>query len=274
MPSSINVYFLPSAASAKSLEGHCAVVIDVLRATTTIVQALSAGADCVVPCLTVEEAVEEATAWAADENRSSALSSRLLAGERDCIRVARFDMGNSPLEYTSEVVKEKEIVFTTTNGTAAMLHCAQARSVLLAAFTNLTAICQRLEQEEAVEIICSGTNGQLTREDVLLAGAIAARLSSTDSSSTQRTSAEKKRSKKKQSLNDAARIAIAGWRELAISDASAAACETLAKEFESTLGGRNLLRVGQGADLIAAAEIDRWAAVPEFSSAQSRIFLS
>src|SRR5438132_10850132 len=106
------------------------VVIDVLRAAPTIFQALAAGATEVVPCLEVEEAKKIAVQIA---------RSAILGGERGGKQIPDFDLGNSPAEYTPERVAGKTVVFTTTNGTRAMLRCEAARRVLIAAFTNLSA---------------------------------------------------------------------------------------------------------------------------------------
>lgn len=249
--------------SSEELGDRCAIVIDVLRATTTIVQALAAGATRVWPCRTVDEARATAAKGSAEPEANS---TRLLAGERDCIRVAGFDLGNSPAEYEQEVVDGREIVFTTTNGTAAMLRCQAARRIFLAAFTNLSAVVRLVESEPVVEIVCSGTNGSTTREDVLLAGALVAGLTKLNGDSA---------------LNDEARIALAAWQELGLAGAARSSgvaeqggggdSAKLAQAFEETLGGRNLLQVGSASDLVEAAQIDRWPIVPEFVASTGQI---
>ena len=95
------------------------VVIDVLRASTTLITALAAGAREIIPCVEVEQARDEAAQFAADEV--------LLAGEREALPIEGFDLGNSPAEYTPEQVAGKTIVFTTTNGTHALAKCGRAR---------------------------------------------------------------------------------------------------------------------------------------------------
>src|SRR5262245_18694621 len=159
----LDVYLLPDLAEPAALAGKTVVVIDVLRATTTIIRALAAGAREVVPCLEVEEA----------RRISSELgSAAILGGERGGVPIPGFDLGNSPAEYTRERVGGKTVVFTTTNGTRAMQRCKLAGRVLLGAFVNFSAICRELSGTDEIAIVCAGTDGHVTREDTLLAGAI------------------------------------------------------------------------------------------------------
>src|SRR5262245_17681938 len=102
----LDVYLLPDLAEPAALAAKTVVVIDVLRATTTIVHALAAGAREVVPCLEVEEARQVAA-------RLGKVA--VLRGERGGVAIAGFDVGNSPAEYTRERVGGKTVVFTTTN---------------------------------------------------------------------------------------------------------------------------------------------------------------
>src|SRR3954447_24007137 len=117
------VHLLPALVEPETLRDQTVVVVDVLRATTTIVHALAAGARAVVPCLEVEEARQRAANLPA--------GSAVLGGERQGLRIEGFDLGNSPTEYTPERVAGKTVVFTTTNGTRAMLHARGARRVVL-----------------------------------------------------------------------------------------------------------------------------------------------
>ncbi len=187
----VDVYFLPQLVEPESLAGGVSVVIDVLRATTTITAALAAGARDVVPCLEVDEARAAAANLPAGQ--------AVLGGERDGLRIAGFALGNSPREYTPDAVGGKTLVFTTTNGTRAMWHAQSADEVWLAAFVNLSTVAQACEGRKRVDLICSGTAGKITREDVLLAGAIVAHL-------TARAAA---------ALNDQAAIARAAWLQVA-----------------------------------------------------------
>ena len=227
-----NVFFLPKLINSDTIDGSCCVIIDVLRATTTIVTAFANGARSIIPCLSIEQATEIA-------NQQQVL----LGGERNCVKPETFDLGNSPTEYSSDVVKDIDIAFTTTNGTKAMLACARADKLLLAAFSNLSAITSSTAQESTLNIICSGTNGEITLEDVLLAGAIV-------------------HSRKEQSrtgVNDQATLALNAWEEIIASDVPAT---SLLDKMKESRGGRNLLQVDKVADVQFAANIDTTSMIP------------
>ncbi len=167
--SQVQVALLPSAIHGIDLAGSVAVVIDVLRATTTIVHALAAGAKEVVPCSEVSEAI-------AIRDRLGRESCRL-GGERHGLLIDGFDLDNSPFSYTPDTVAGKTVGFTTTNGTRALAAVRAADTTLIAAFVNLDAITERLRNDgRPAWILCAGTDGQVTAEDVLVAGSIAASL--------------------------------------------------------------------------------------------------
>lgn len=250
MARQLNVYLLPSLATQEQLAGRTAVVIDVLRATTTITCALAAGAESVVPCLEVEEARRVAAEFGADA---------VLGGERGGERIEGFDFGNSPTEYTAEKVQGRTVVFTTTNGTRAMRHCQRANRILLGSFVNLTALVEMLADEPAMDLVCAGTDGEITSEDVLLAGAVAERFGDAI-------------------LNDQARIARSAWRDTNSTgcesgDASAAQ-HAVYRAISNGLGARNLARLGFEDDIQFAADVDRFDVVPELDTRSWRIRLA
>ena len=158
----LNVYPLPDLLVPEKAAGDAAVVIDVLRASTTITYALAAGDREVIPCLEVADALAAAEAFAAE--------ARILGGERGGERIDGFDLGNSPEEYTPQRVAGKSVVFTTTNGTRAALCVQSAGEILIAGFVNATAVVQRLLDRQRIHIVCAGTRGQKSEDDVLLAG--------------------------------------------------------------------------------------------------------
>ncbi len=161
----IHVHLSPSLVPAERFVGGVAVVIDVLRATTTMVYALAAGCDRIRPCATVEEARHLADHLPAGKV--------LLCGEREGLQLPGFDAGNSPREFTCARCKGMAIVLTTSNGTRALLHAAAAERVLIAAFTNYSAVCEQLRHEKRpIHILCAGESGGVALEDTLLAGAI------------------------------------------------------------------------------------------------------
>src|ERR1700687_4912147 len=168
----VQVHLLPSLALPGRLTGGLAVVIDVLRATTTIIHALAAGCTAVRPCGEVEEAREMAGTMRAGRV--------LLAGERGGVPLSGFDLGNSPREFTPRVCRNATLVLTTTNGTRALLRAAEAERVLVAGFVNYSAVCEQLRSDaRPIHIICAGTDGAVTLEDTLLAGALVDFLSET-----------------------------------------------------------------------------------------------
>lgn len=172
------VLFTPAdfqALPQRDLSGSTCVVLDVLRATTTLLTALAAGAESIVPAASIAEAL---AARAADP-------AALLAGERDGVRITAavsggpdFDLGNSPREFTREVVAGRRIIATTTNGTRALRACAGARHVLAASLRNVGAVARWLVAHPSPEclIVCSGTYEDAAYEDVVGAGALVQRL--------------------------------------------------------------------------------------------------
>lgn len=142
-------------------KGKIVVVIDVLRATSTICTALASGARSVVPVLSLEEAL------------SYKAKGYLAGAERDGEKVSGFDFGNSPLEYASDVVNGKDIVLTTTNGTRCIRMSEDADEVLVGSFLNLGVLCEHLKKsQKPVVLFCAGWKGKVNMEDSLYAGAV------------------------------------------------------------------------------------------------------
>ena len=160
----IDVFFTPGELN-KSLTGRVAAVIDVLRATSTIVETLANGARSVYPTATMDEAVRIAQNLGRKEV--------LLCGERGSKRIEGFDLGNSPLEFTRDVVEDKMVVMTTTNGTPALVAGSTADKCVVAAFLNLDAVATVLAQEDKpIVILCSGREGRFSLDDALCAGVL------------------------------------------------------------------------------------------------------
>lgn len=170
----------------EDLRGKVAVVIDVLRATTVIVTALSNGARWIKTVATIEEAWQLAS------------EDVLLGGERHALPIDGFDFSNSPLEYTAERVQDKGIALTTTNGTLALSKCRTAQEVLIGSFINHMAVTEYLSKQNLpVEMVCAGTNGEFSLDDFLCAGIICQTLQKTG----------------KYSFDDLGRLAIQTWME-------------------------------------------------------------
>jgi 2-phosphosulfolactate phosphatase len=235
----IAVHLSPLLVAPEALRGRAVVVIDVLRATTTMVHALAAGARAVLSSLEVEEARSRARAEGADA---------ILGGERGGLPIAGFDLGNSPGEYTRGAVAGRVVVFTTSNGTRALERSRRARRVLVGAFTNLSAVCAALRAEPRVDILCAGQAGEVARDDVLLAGALVERLEGGHAGP---------------SLHDGARIARDLWRGRGPGPLAAALADSSS--------GRRLLEIGRAADIEAAAEIDLAAIAPELDLETGRV---
>lgn len=237
----LRVHLLPALVEPADMAGRTVIVVDVLRATTTICHALAAGAACVVPCLEIDEARATA-AKLGNEAR--------LGGERLGRRIEGFDFGNSPTEYTRESVGGRTVVFTTTNGTRALRRASQAGEVLLGAFVNLSAVVQAVAERERVDILCAGTGGVVTAEDGLFAGAVVERIGLPAAG-----------------FNDQALLVCDAWRTFASSGRS------LAAALRECQGGRNLIAEGFDADIDTAAMIDARPVVPRLDLATGRITL-
>ena len=254
MNRTLHVHLLPSLVQPEELADKTVVVIDVLRATTTIVYALAAGASEVIPCLEIDEARNAAAAKP---------GTAILGGERGGKLIAGFDLGNSPTEYTREKVGGKTVVFTTTNGTRAMMRCRSARRVLIGSFVNFSALCRELASEPAVEIVCAGTDGEVTREDTLLAGAIVEELTRQDPHPGPLPEGEGEIQ-----FNDQAEIAADAWRA-AIGTLTGQS--PLSSAIRHSRGGRNLIEIGQENDIDIAAQLDKFDIVPELDLPNWRI---
>lgn len=216
-----------------------AVVIDTLRFTSTAVVALHAGAESI----SVAGEVDEAIRLGAQLGRNS-----LLCGERHCHRIENFHLGNSPLEYVSEVVGSRPLVFSTTNGTRAVEAVKAAPCILLGSLLNRTAVAQQLLQHSSgtVWIVCAGTDGEIALEDVLAAGAILSGLQSRSAI---------------QLGNDSAWLALKTFESIARDDIE----ENLRASMTFAAGGKNLVRAGYDRDIAEVARLDSFFIVPQNS---------
>jgi 2-phosphosulfolactate phosphatase len=141
------------------------IVIDVLRATSTICQALSAGFEDVVCAGEIGDA------------RALAGSGTALAGERDNVKIEGFDYGNSPREFVAGSDSRKRLVLTTTNGTRLLLAAAaRCDEVIVASLLNLDAVLAAAREAEEVAVLCAGVEGAFAIDDAYVAGRIAAAL--------------------------------------------------------------------------------------------------
>jgi 2-phosphosulfolactate phosphatase len=201
MASSVEVLFTPAEyrlLRERDLSHTTCVVFDILRATSTIVTALAAGAEGVVPVCEIKEAL----AW------RKGYPNALLAGERGGLRITDptgyFDFGNSPREFTAARVQGKIIVTTTTNGTRALMACADAEEIIVGSFLNLRATTNYLtsKSRQNICLVCAGTGEAAALEDTLAAGAMCDLLKSAAPANHLQDSAAIARSTFLQSRND------------------------------------------------------------------------
>jgi len=232
----IDVHFTPAGVGAGDLAGRGVVVIDVLRATTTIVTALANGAKAVIPAATSEEAVRLASNLEKD--------GVILAGERRSVKIEGFALGNSPREMTAAAVTGKTIVLATTNGTPALVATQGGDPVLVGAAANIKALAERaraiLDQRGNLVIVCGGRDKQFALEDAYVAGRLIKLI---------------RKGIRKLALNDAGLATVAlldqfdGWEEA----------------LEGSEAAQQLADAGLGDDVAFAARPDRFGVVPVYA---------
>jgi 2-phosphosulfolactate phosphatase len=162
----LEVCLTPALLDLYAIEDSIVVVIDILRATSSIVYGIDNGASAIIPVAQVEDCLKYTD------------QGYLLAAERNGEVVPGYDFGNSPFSYTAEKVGGKTVVLTTTNGTKA-LHLANARAhqVVIGSFLNLEAICAWLKrQDKSILLLCAGWKDNFNLEDTLFAGAVVTEL--------------------------------------------------------------------------------------------------
>jgi 2-phosphosulfolactate phosphatase len=213
------------------------VAVDVFRASTTIVTALANGARFVLPAADVEQALKLIEPYAANE--------ALLGGERDCQKIEGFRLGNSPREYARETVAGKVVIFTTTNGTNALLAARDAGAVLIGCFLNFSAVARTAAEWPAVTILCAGNDGQLSLEDFICAGGLVARLA-----------------KKTSALGDAALAARAAYRQVK---------DNLPQVLLASEHAQRLADLGFKPDLDLALRLDAVPTVPRFADGRVQV---
>ncbi len=166
----LEVFFTHGGVSETFVKGKLIAVVDVLRMSTTIAYAHANGCGRIVPV----ESVEAASKLAASLDKSVTL----LGGEREGKRIDGFDLGNSPLEYTREVVEGKNIILSTTNGTRTIAKARDAGEVIIACFANMGAVLEYMKRagNGLAGILCAGKQGRFALEDAVCAGMMVDRL--------------------------------------------------------------------------------------------------
>lgn len=216
-------------------------VIDVLRASTTIAVALSNGARNIVPFESSDEVVLRSKSYERGEVR--------LAGERKMLAVPGFDFGNSPREFTPDAVQGKTVLFSTTNGTAALVSVQGARDVVVASYVNFSAVLTLLRTAVRggtdVTIVCAGREGQFSLEDSACAGRFVRYLSA--------------RPEQPVKLNDAARAAFELERGFD---------DQIDRILSESVHGQALVEAGLGEDLPICGAVDSYPVIPIYSDRQ------
>ncbi len=233
----LDVAFTPAALTPAEVQGRTVFVIDILRATTTMCAALSHGAKAIIPVASTEEALRLAqTIGSVDV---------LLAGERNCVRIPGFQLGNSPREMSESAVRGKTLIVTTTNGTKALLACQGAAAVYTAAAANLGAAAERareaIEKDGGLLIVCGGREGAFSLDDAYCAGRLAeAALGSR---------------KPHRGMNDAAIASLDLVRRYG---------HRWERPLSYSRAGRELIRLGFREDVLASARLDAYPVLAHF----------
>jgi 2-phosphosulfolactate phosphatase len=237
----IEVLFTPHQVDEMYLREKTVVVIDVLRASTTVTAALYNGAKEIIPVATVESAMKIVGNLYGDV--------RLLGGERNGKMIEGFNLGNSPLEYTEERVFGKAIVYSTTNGSLAMVKARYAKVMVVASFVNLSAVAafvedvtgSRNEEASDITILCAGRNGFYSLEDSVCAGMLIEKLSARKPALTSE-------------CGDAGIVSLTMFKRHS---------RSLLKMLKNSEHGKYLSAIGYGDDLKFCAAVDSLPVVPQ-----------
>jgi 2-phosphosulfolactate phosphatase len=230
----VDVQFLPMGPPSEFLSNRAVVVIDVLRATSVIVHAISRGAMEIIPVITVDEAFRLAKTFPA--------GTTLLGGERGSQKIPGFDLGNSPREYVTERIGGKRVILTTTNGTRAFHAVSGGGQILVASFFNIAATAQRcFELGKDVLLFLSGDEGKFSLEDAVCGGMAIERFLHRDRDSIH--------------LTDAASGAYFLYQQFK---------QNLIEAFRVSNHGKDLINKGLEEDLAYCAKVDMTDVVPVF----------
>ncbi|HEX9727583.1 MAG TPA: 2-phosphosulfolactate phosphatase [Gemmatimonadales bacterium] len=235
----ISVFFTPLGLTPSDVGGRPVLVLDILRATTTIVEALANGARDIVPVNETDEAIKLAQALERDDV--------LLVGERKGERISGFALGNSPSEMVRDVVGDRTLVMSTTNGTRALTAAEAGNPVLVGAATNFSAVAEKLREvvrdADELVILCAGRARMFALEDAYAAGRFARAVIPTG----QRRQVE---------LNDAAVASLEITRRYG---------DRWKRAVSASAAARELVRLGFKDDVVAATDSDRHDLVPIYA---------
>ncbi|HWB39898.1 MAG TPA: 2-phosphosulfolactate phosphatase [Gemmatimonadales bacterium] len=233
----LDVLYTPAGLTLAEVQGRTVFVIDILRATTSMCAALSNGAKAILPVASTEEALRLAQTIGSDDV--------LLAGEKNCLRIDGFQLGNSPREMTESAVRGKTLVLSTTNGTKALLACQGAAVVHPVCAGNLSLAAERareaLQRDGGILVVCAGRGGAFSLDDAYTAGRLVA--------------AALGAPRGRRGCNDAALASLDLVRRYG---------EAWERPLRRSRAGRELIRLGFAEDVTASARLDAYPVLPTF----------
>ncbi len=228
----LEVILLPEELKQKDITNTLVVVIDVLRASSTITTALAEGANSITPVYSPQKARERI--------ESSNYKEALLGGERKGERLPGFDLGNSPLEYKNNIIQGKNIILTTTNGVRTMEIVQDAQEIIVGCFLNVQAVADYcLSYPNDILIACAGDRGNVSLEDTVCAGMILELY-------------DNKKERKKYQYDDSL-IATQMYKKYSLN---------LFKIMKDSIWGKHLLQIGLEKDLVYCAQRDIYKHIP------------
>ncbi|HSB77837.1 MAG TPA: 2-phosphosulfolactate phosphatase [Candidatus Methylomirabilis sp.] len=234
----LDVLLLPSELPARPRPERFSVVVDVIRATTSVVSAFQHGCRSVLPVASPEEA----------RAALAATPEALLAGEQGGQRIPGFVLGNSPREFSREAVAGRDVILSTSNGTKALRAVGAGRTVAIGAFLNRSAVGEWLIAGRAdALIVCSGYEGVFSLEDAVCAGAIVEQAAALG---------------RGLELGDGARACQALWARFG---------SNLPQLLRETEWGRHIVGLGLEVDLDICASLDVTNVLPRMERGRIRL---
>lgn len=236
----VDVELVAQNADKASKRGDLVIVIDVVRATTSIITALSNGAKSVIPVQTVKEAMQLRRKH----------PDYLLAGEREGVKPKGFDLDNSPLSLTKENVEGKSLIMSTTNGTKALVRSKGSRWVLVGAFVNADAVARKSNEiasknNVGISFVLAGQENHFALEDFICAGGIIDRLP-----------------KGAVEFSDKTLGALLAYNS---------AKHNLQENIRKSKHAQELLKIGFGKDIEFACQIDLYSIVPCYKNGVTQV---
>ena len=236
----INVIFSHHNYDELFFASKTSVVIDVLRASSTIVTALQNGAKEIIPVASVEFAVKISGGLFTGQT--------LLCGERNTKKIEGFALGNSPLEFTEDKIGGKSIILYTTNGSKAIVKAKFSGNLFITTFLNLSTVAKKLvEIEKDTEIICSGRGNAISLEDIVCAGKLVSEI---------------QKYKEEIELSDSSKASISLNKSFG---------KNVHKMLKETEHGQILIENGFEKDIEYCSKLDLLEAVPVFTNNALRL---